>query len=72
MIRAAVGWSLMIVGLSIFAIPGPLGWPGLPVAAVGTILVLRRSRWARRRFVKLSLTHPATVGRYRKFISGKG
>ena len=71
MIRAA-GWALMIVGLCIFAIPGPLGWPGLPIAAIGTILLLKHSHWARRRFVRLSRTHPSTAGRYRRFISGKG
>ncbi len=71
MIGAVLGWCLIVIGIVVFAIPGPIGWPGLPVAGLGTILVLRRSRWARRRFVRLSHAHPGTFGRYRRFITGK-
>jgi hypothetical protein len=70
MIKAALGWLIIVIGILIFIVPA-LGWPGVLIAAGGGILVLRHSRWSRRNFVNLAKKYPATVGRARRWIAGK-
>jgi hypothetical protein len=51
----AVGIALIILGTLLGPIPGPLG---LPVAVVGLILVLRSSRWAKRKYAAVKRRWP--------------
>lgn len=61
----ALGVMIMLAGVAIAPLPGPLG---LPVIAVGLIVVLRNSFAARRRFVKLQRAHPKMVSPIRRMI----
>ncbi len=70
MIRAAIGWVLVVVGVLIFIVPA-MGWPGAAIAGGGGILVLRHSRWSRRNFVFFARRHPGTIGRLRRMIAAK-
>ncbi len=58
-IMIAIGWVMMVVGIIISPAPGPMG---APVFAVGLILVLRNSRWARRQYIKLQRRYPKILG----------
>jgi hypothetical protein len=65
-ILAVVGGGLlMIAGLVLAVLPGHLG---IPVLAVGLILVLRNSRRARRSFIVLQRRHPRFVFPLRRLI----
>jgi hypothetical protein len=70
MIKAALGWMIIGFGTVIFIIPA-MGWPGAIIVGAGGILVLRNSRWSRRRFVEMGKRYPGTVGRARHWIAGK-
>jgi hypothetical protein len=59
------GGVLMIAGLVLAVLPGHLG---VPVLAVGLILVLRNSRRARRSFIVLQRRHPRFVFPVRRLI----
>ncbi|MEQ9812500.1 MAG: hypothetical protein RLO50_06935 [Azospirillaceae bacterium] len=62
------GWLLIVIGTLIGPIPGP--W-SLPLVALGAVMILRRSLWARRRFVRLSQRYPRLLGPLRRFLTGK-
>jgi len=62
------GWLLIVIGTLIGPIPGP--W-SLPLVALGAVMILRRSLWARRRFVRLSQRYPRMLGPLRRFLTGK-
>ncbi|EKV31837.1 hypothetical protein C882_3589 [Caenispirillum salinarum AK4] len=49
------GCVLILVGVIISPIPGPLG---TPLVLAGLLIVLRTSLWARRRYVRLSRRWP--------------
>lgn len=56
---------LLMTGVLLFCIVAPLVSPlpgpaGTVVAALGIILILRNSRWARHRFVRLKARWPRT------------
>ncbi|WP_193504330.1 hypothetical protein [Sphingosinithalassobacter portus] len=51
----ATGTTLIVVSPFIGVIPGP---GGVPVFALGLVMVLRHSRWARFRFVKVKQRWP--------------
>jgi len=61
----AVGLVLMLGGFVLALLPGHLG---LPLLVVGLILVLRNSRSARRRFIRLQRAHPRVVFPVRRLI----
>lgn len=55
--------ALLVTGILLFLVVAPLisplpGPAGTVVAALGIILILRNSRWARRRFVLLKARWP--------------
>ena len=55
--------TLLVTGVLLFLVVAPLisplpGPAGTAVAAVGIILILRNSRWARHRFVRLKARWP--------------
>jgi hypothetical protein len=67
-VRIAVigaGWVLMVGGFGLALLPGHLG---LPLLVVGLIMVLRNSRSARRRFIRLQRRHPRVVFPVRRLI----
>ena len=70
MIKAAFGWLIIVIGTAIFIVPA-MGWPGVIIVGAGGILVLRNSRWSRRRFVEMGKRYPSTFGRARLWIAGK-
>jgi hypothetical protein len=53
-----VGIVLMVMGVAIAPLPGPLG---VPLVVVGLMLVLRNSFKARRQFVRIQHAHPKMV-----------
>ena len=53
-----VGIVLMLMGVAIAPLPGPLG---VPLVVVGLMLVLRNSFKARRQFVRIQHAHPKMV-----------
>lgn len=58
-----IGWLLLVLGPLIGGpFPGPFGIIGF---VAGLILVLRNSRWARRRFIRLKRRYPQTLGHVR-------
>ncbi|HWV13201.1 MAG TPA: hypothetical protein VN110_07870 [Sphingobium sp.] len=55
--------TLLVTGVLLFLVVAPLASPlpgpgGTVIAALGIILILRNSRWARRRFVRLKAQWP--------------
>jgi hypothetical protein len=61
----ALGWLLIAGGLVLALLPGHLG---VPLLAVGVILVLRNSYRARRQFIHLQRRHPRFVFPVRRLI----
>ena len=61
----AGGWLLIVASPFVGVIPGP---GGIPVLLGGLVLVLQNSRWARRRFVRLSRRFPKTVMPLRQML----
>ncbi|ESQ92106.1 hypothetical protein ABAC460_04265 [Asticcacaulis sp. AC460] len=60
-----VGILLMIFGVAIAPLPGPLG---VPPFMFGLILLLRNSIWVKRVFVRLSRRFPKLVGPVRAML----
>ena len=68
LIRAALvvlGMLIMLAGVLIAPLPGPMG---LPVVAVGLIVVLRNSYKARRSFVRFQRAHPKVLYPVRRLL----
>ncbi|HPF25211.1 MAG TPA: hypothetical protein P5528_11825 [Steroidobacteraceae bacterium] len=65
------GWVLLAIGFAILLLPGPLGWPGLPVMAGGALLILSTSAKARRWFVEAAREEPKMFGRLRNWIRAR-
>jgi hypothetical protein len=61
----AFGWLLIAGGLVLALLPGHLG---VPLLAVGVIVVLRNSYRARRQFIHLQRRHPRFVFPVRRLI----
>jgi hypothetical protein len=61
----ALGWLLIAGGLVLALLPGHLG---VPLLAVGVIVVLRNSYRARRQFIHLQRRHPRFVFPVRRLI----
>ncbi|AWK88889.1 PGPGW domain-containing protein [Azospirillum thermophilum] len=54
-----MGWTIIVLGILIAPLPGP---GGLPVIALGGVLLLRNSADARRGFVRLKRRYPRMFG----------
>ena len=68
LIRAALvvlGVLIMVAGVLIAPLPGPMG---LPVVAVGLIVVLRNSYKARKSFVRIQRAHPKVLYPLRRLL----
>lgn len=60
-----LGLVLVVAGVLIAPLPGPMG---LPVTVVGLMLVLRNSFKARRQFVRFQRAHPRMVSPLRRLL----
>jgi hypothetical protein len=69
--KSIVGYLLLLIGFVILLLPGPLGWPGLPVMAAGAILVLSASTAARRWFIAAAREEPKMFGRLRRWLQNR-
>lgn len=63
-----LGFAVMGLGLLIAPLPGP---GGIPVTAVGLVLVLRNSWWAKRQFIRLQYARPKWVYPFRRLLRKK-
>lgn len=63
-----LGFVIMVLGMLIGALPGP---GGIPIVAVGLVLVLRNSWWAKRQFIKLQYAKPKWVYPFRRLLRKK-
>lgn len=50
-----LGLAIVLVGMILGPLPGPLG---LPIIAVGLVIILRNSPWARRLYVRYNRRWP--------------
>lgn len=62
------GWALIALGIAVGPLPGP---GGVPVVALGVIILLKHSPWARRRFIRLRRRYPQMLGRVEAFLRRK-
>lgn len=60
-----LGGLIVLAGVLIAPLPGPMG---LPVAAVGLMIILRNSYKARRAFVRFQRAHPRTLSPVRRLL----
>jgi len=64
----AIGWLIFIVGVLTFPLPIPLG---LPLLVIGAVIVLKRSIWAKRAYIRFRLyvrrKQPAWKNYFNKF-----
>ena len=61
----ALGALIMVLGVAIAPLPGPMG---LPLVVVGLMLVLRNSFKARRQFVRFQHAHPKVIFPIRRLL----
>jgi hypothetical protein len=61
----AIGWLIIILGAALGIIPGP---GGIPLVAVGAMIVLSQSMAARRQFIRLQKKYPKFVGPIRRVM----
>ena len=62
---AVLGVLIVLAGILIAPLPGPMG---LPIVVVGLMLVLRNSFKARRQFVRFQHAHPKLVFPIRRLL----
>lgn len=61
----AAGILVVILGILIAPLPGP---GGVPVIALGLILILRSSYWAKRQFIRAQYARPKWVYPFRRLL----
>lgn len=61
----ALGVVIMVLGVAIAPLPGPMG---MPLVVVGLMLVLRNSFKARRQFVRFQHAHPKVIFPIRRLL----
>lgn len=64
----AVGFLVILLGILIAPLPGP---GGVPVIALGLVLVLRNSWWAKRQFIRAQHARPKWVYPFRRLMRKK-
>ncbi|WP_271164833.1 PGPGW domain-containing protein [Brevundimonas intermedia] len=74
-LRALKRWALMVggllvvlLGILIAPLPGP---GGVPVIAVGLMLILKSSFWAKRQFIRAQYARPKWVYPFRRLMRKK-
>ena len=61
----AAGVLVVVLGILIAPLPGP---GGVPVIALGLILILRSSYWAKRQFIRAQYARPKWVYPFRRLL----
>lgn len=61
----ALGVLVVVLGVLIAPLPGP---GGLPVVALGLVLILRSSYWAKRQFIRAQYARPRWVYPVRRLL----
>lgn len=61
----ALGALIMVLGVAIAPLPGPMG---MPLVVIGLMLVLRNSFKARRQFVRFQHAHPKMIFPIRRLL----
>jgi hypothetical protein len=64
----SVGGVLVLAGILIAPLPGPLG---LPLSVLGLALILRNSWWAKRRFIRAQRAWPNFIFPFRRLLRPK-
>ena len=64
----AVGFLIIVLGILIAPLPGP---GGVPVIALGLVIVLRNSWWAKRQFIRAQHARPKWVYPFRRLMRKK-
>ena len=64
----AAGIGVVLLGLVIAPLPGPLG---LPVMVLGLMLILKASIWAKRAFIRAQRARPNWVYPFRRLLRRK-
>ncbi|MGF1561695.1 MAG: PGPGW domain-containing protein [Geminicoccaceae bacterium] len=64
-LATAFGWSVVVFGILIIPLPGPMG---TPTAFAGFLIVLSNSARARRQFIRWQKRHPRTFTPIRALI----
>ncbi|MBD3817627.1 MAG: hypothetical protein IE912_01775 [Brevundimonas diminuta] len=64
----AVGFLIIVLGMLIAPLPGP---GGVPVIALGLVIVLRNSWWAKRQFIRAQRARPKWVYPFRRLMRKK-
>jgi len=74
-LRALKRWALMVgglfvvlLGILIAPLPGP---GGIPVIAVGLMLILKSSFWAKRQFIRAQYARPKWIYPFRRLMRKK-
>lgn len=65
MAMTAVGIGVVLLGVVIAPLPGPLG---LPVMVLGLMLILKASIWAKRAFIRAQRARPNWVYPFRRLM----
>ena len=60
-----MGWTIVAAGILISPLPGPFG---LPIALVGTVILLRNSADARRLFVRMRRRKPGWFVAFDRYV----
>ena len=60
-----MGWTIVAAGILIAPLPGPFG---LPIALVGTVILLRNSADARRLFVRMRRRKPGWFAAFDRYV----
>lgn len=63
-----VGFIVILLGILIAPLPGP---GGVPVIALGLVIVLRNSWWAKRQFIRAQRARPKWVYPFRRLMRKK-
>jgi len=63
-----VGFFIILLGILIAPLPGP---GGVPVIALGLVIVLRNSWWAKRQFIRAQRARPKWVYPFRRLMRKK-
>jgi hypothetical protein len=64
----ALGLLVILLGIVIAPLPGP---GGIPVIAVGLMLILKNSYWAKRQFIRAQRRHPRVLSPIRRLLGRK-
>lgn len=65
LVLVVVGLLIVITGVIIAPLPGPMG---LPVVVIGLMVVLRNSFYARKQFIRFQRAHPKMIFPLRRLL----